>query len=146
MIRLSTTCRYAARILVYLASRESAHPASRSEIADAEGISPAYIEQVLRSLKAAGLVKSRRGAKGGFLLGKSPETITVADIVEATEGALSLAPCLAEDCERASSCVVRSVWKRAGEALRRELARTAIEDMAKQLKYSRRSGTVTFEI
>ncbi len=134
MIKLSTTCRYATRILIYLAAREDEHPASRREIALAEDITPAYIEQVLSSLKAAGLIRSIRGAKGGFLLGKPADSISVADVVEATEGSIALVPCLSDGCKKASFCAARTAWKNANEVLKRALERTTIGDMAKQSK------------
>ncbi len=146
MIKLSTTCRYATRILIYLAAREDERPAARREIALAEDITPAYIEQVLGSLKASGLIRSVRGAKGGFLLGKPAELISVADVVEATEGVIALVPCLAEGCNKASSCVARTVWKDVNEALKTTLAKTTIADMAKQSKSARKSTSGDFEI
>lgn len=134
------------RILVYLAAREGRHPVSRREIADAEDITPAYIEQVLSSLKASGFIRSVRVVKGGFMLGKAPENISVADVVEATEGALALVPCITSNCEKAAASVVKAVWKRAGEALKQEMARATIAKMAAQLKCAGKSGTAEFEI
>lgn len=146
MIRLSTNFRYATRILVYLASRDDDRPARRQEISEAESISAGYVEQILRSLKAAGLTKSRRGIKGGYLLAKDPGRISVSDVFEATEGPLSLVPCLTEGCERLPDCVTRPVWEQASEALKQVFSGMTIADMAEKSKSRRKSSPLAFEI
>jgi Rrf2 family cysteine metabolism transcriptional repressor len=147
MLRISTKGRYATRIVVYLACMEnSGRPARKHEIAEAEEISPDYVEQILIKLKAAGLVTSRRGAKGGFSLARRADEITVTDVLDATEGPLSLVPCLSETCHRATSCVTRSVWREAGEALDKVFSARTIAEMAEEAKNIQASMSPTFEI
>jgi Rrf2 family protein len=147
MLTLSTKGRYASRIMVYLASRtDQSKPARRQEIAEAEGISLDYVEQILMKLKAALLVNSHRGAKGGHSLGRDPESITVADVLTATEGDLTLSPCLTEPCERMSACVVRPIWERANAALKNVFVSVTIAELAKQAIALRDTQVITFDI
>ena len=92
-MKLSTKGRYATRIMLYLAIYSGQNPVRKHEIAAQEKISPDYVEQILMMLRGAGLVKSHRGAKGGFSLSRAAEAITMADILAATEGPLQIAPC-----------------------------------------------------
>lgn len=117
MLRISTKGRYAARILVYLALHEDSAPSPKQEIADAEGISADYVEQILTKLRSGGLVRSHRGARGGFSLARAPGAITMADVLAASEGPIELVPCEGEECPRTSMCVTRMVWHEASRAL-----------------------------
>jgi Rrf2 family protein len=146
MLNLSSKGRYATRIMVFLARRNEGTPARRQEIAEAEDITGDYVEQILIKLKAAGLVKSRRGAKGGFSLAGDAERITVADVLAATEGPARLAPCLTEPCSRASYCVTRPLWQRASDALGRTFSSTTIGELARQASSLQVSKTWTYEI
>lgn len=126
--------------------RDDGRPARGQEISEAESISAGYVEQILRSLNAAGLTKSRRGIKGGYLLAKDPGRISISDVFEATEGPLSLVPCLTEGCERLPDCVTRPVWEQASEALKQVFSGMTIADMAAKSKSRRRSSPLAFEI
>ncbi len=127
MISISTKGRYATRIMIRLSLLSKDRPVQKSAISSAEGISSDYIEQILIKLKAAGLVVSHRGARGGYTLAKPSGEISVADVVEATEGAVNLAPCLLGDCEKETVCVAKNVWRRANDALLKELSVTSIK-------------------
>jgi Rrf2 family protein len=146
MLKLSTKGRYATRILVYLAARTDKAPARKREIAGAENIPPDYVEQLLTKLRTGGLVKSRRGAAGGFLLAQDPGTISVANVLEATEGPFSLVHCVEDDCDRISECVTRPVWQEASEAIRGVFSRTSIADLASQARRLQESRSISFEI
>jgi len=118
MMAISTRGRYSVRILVLMASRPRGHMFTKHEIAEAEGISPAYVQQLMMTLRAAGLVNSHRGKVGGFTLARDPTAITVADVLRASEGPTVVAPCLGnEKCEREPGCTTRALWMRAGELL-----------------------------
>ena len=102
MLTLSTKGRYATRIMIRLAQAPPGEPLCVQEITASEEIVAAYVEQILLSLKAAGLVRSHRGAKGGFSLARRPEAITVGQVLAATEGPVCLVPCLGDaGCARA---------------------------------------------
>ena len=147
MLSMSTRVRYAARIMVHLAVNDSGSPIRKQDIAEAEGISADYVEQILMKLKTSGLVVSRRGKHGGFRLGREPQEVTVADVVEAAEGPIALVPCTADEtCRRASVCVSRRVWQTATIALNEVLRGTTIADLASGAKELRTTGSMTFEI
>ena len=131
MLRLSTKARYATRIAVRLAlAVEGDNAVSRRQIAAAEDISMDYLEQILIQLKAAGLVVSRRGIHGGYRLARAPTSISVMDVVEATDGAVAMCPCLERACERRERCTTYELWRRANESLCAEFSRTDIAALA----------------
>ena len=106
-----------------------------SEIAEQEDLPESYLAKVFQALTHAGLVRSRRGVRGGFALARAPESITLKQIIEAVEGPIALSPCLHLDqyCRRQASCVVRSVLADAEAVIAETFARTTLADMlAKQ--------------
>jgi Rrf2 family protein len=146
MLRLSTKGRYATRILVYMAAAGSG-PIAKSAISLAEGISEDYVEQIMVRLKTGGLVTSRRGAKGGFMLAKPAGDITVAEVIEATEGPVLLAPCLKDaDCERISICVTQPLWREATDALNRIFEDTTIAKLSQDAAALRASHSPSYQI
>jgi Rrf2 family iron-sulfur cluster assembly transcriptional regulator len=130
MIAVSTKGRYSVRIMAFLAFQPADRVATKIDIAAAEGTSPQYVQQLLRQLGAAGLVNSRRGRSGGFLLARPPESITVADVLRAAEGEVQLVPCRsAEYCAHAADCPSRSMWMRATEVLEEVFQGTTIAQL-----------------
>jgi Rrf2 family protein len=130
MMEVSTKGRYSVRIMAFLASRPSDQVATKIEIAAAEGTSPQYVQQLMGQLGVAGLVSSRRGRKGGFLLARPPESITVASVLRAAEGELQLVPCRsAASCERAADCPTRPMWMKATELLEEVFQGTTIAQL-----------------
>ncbi|MFW5698567.1 MAG: RrF2 family transcriptional regulator [Planctomycetota bacterium] len=117
MIELSTKGRYATRLLVHLAGHPLGTVVRRQDMADAEAISVDYVEQLLIKLKGAGLVRSHRGARGGYSLATDPHSITVADVLRVMEGPFELVPCVRQDCSRQDRCRTRSIWREAAAAL-----------------------------
>lgn len=90
-LRISKKSYYALRAVYELALRRTAVPVSVADIADAQGIPPRFLEGILNELRHAGIVVSQRGNAGGYALAATPEKITVADILEATQGPISIA-------------------------------------------------------
>ena len=146
MIRLSTRARYACRMLVFLASQTPNRPVRRQEIADVEEISIDYVEQILVKLKAGGLVRSHRGAKGGFSISCDPATTTIADVVAAMEGPISLVPCKDDKCPRMPRCALQPVWEKASQTLQQVLSEAKISDLAVQAETLRESQLISFQI
>ena len=146
MIKLSTKGRYATRILVRLAMQKSDKPYRKQEIAEAEGISADYVEQILIRLKAAGLVASHRGARGGFSLIRDPVEVTVEEVLVATEGPLALVTCAEEGCKRETICVTQRVWRDAEAALLKVFSGTVIADLAKVATQLAESKSITYDI
>jgi Rrf2 family protein len=121
-------------------------PVQKNQIARAEAITPDYVEQILVRLRAAGLVSSQRGVKGGFVIAVDPARTTVAAIISAMEGAISLVPCRESNCDRGTICVTRPLWERASAALEQVFADVSIQDLANQARTVRDSKSSSFQI
>lgn len=120
-MKLSTKGRYGLRALVDLARFSENEPVSISSISARQEISERYLEQLMALLKKAGLVKSIRGATGGYVLAKAAADISVGDVLRALEGKLEPAECAAfhpeETCRAADSCVTKFVWKKINDSI-----------------------------
>ena len=117
---ISTKGRYALRIMVDLALHDGAEPVSVREIAQRQDISGKYMEQIISVLTRAGLLRSVRGAQGGYHLAKTPEDITVGMILRATEGDLAPVECVldgAQYCDRRGACPSRTVFSKVYTAI-----------------------------
>lgn len=145
-MKLSTKGRYAVRILLHLALSQKSGPVQKSDISRAEDISEDYIEQILVKLKTSGLVRSQRGVRGGFSLGKAPQQITIADIVLAAEGPIAVAPCVGGHCKRESKCVTKNIWRGLSETIEGSLRKVTLQQIAEDAAKLRDAQSVTFEI
>lgn len=145
MFKLSTKARYAVRIMICIAE-QSPEQISAGGVAEAEGISRNYVEQILVRLRAAGLVRSKRGSSGGFVLGCDPEQASVLDILTAVEGPLALVPCMDEQCKRSTACVAQGVWREVGAAVTKSLGSAKLATLAEEARALRRKGSISFEI
>ena len=133
-MKLSTKGRYAVRLMLDLTLHRGDKPVLLREIARREEISARYLEQLILNLKMAGLVKSIRGAKGGFILGRPAEDITLLEIFKASEGSLSIVECL-EDisfCKQSKTCVSRDLWLELKKAMETILKRWTLAKLAEQ--------------
>lgn len=129
-MRLSTRGKYGLYAMHYLAQHEHDGPQSLKRIASV-GIPRQYLEQLLGSLRRNGLIRSVRGANGGYQIAKPSGEITVLDILDAMEGPLALSDCIADDsqCAKAGKCHVRNMWERLTVTINRELASVSLKDM-----------------
>ncbi|MCI8514020.1 MAG: Rrf2 family transcriptional regulator [Lachnospiraceae bacterium] len=114
---LSTKGRYGLRAMVDLAVHSEDGPVSIHSIAGRQNIAERYLEQLIGKLKKAGLVRSVRGASGGYLLAKKPEEISVGEVLLVLEGDLKPIDCAGLDeenvsCEVSGSCVTKYVWQK----------------------------------
>ena len=118
-MRISTKGRYGLRTMMDIALHQSKGPVTLKEIAERQKISVKYLWQVINPLKQAGILGVMRGAKGGYVLIKQPEQITMHDIVTVLEGPILITDCLGKDnfCEQIDSCVARTVWAEVGAAV-----------------------------
>jgi Rrf2 family protein len=133
MMTISTRGRYATRIVVLLAAQEPGASLTKTEIAEAEGISAGYVQQLMMSLRLAGIVDSHRGREGGFSLARPAMETTVADVLRAVEGDLLPAPCLGTShCERSVDCPTQPVWQEAALLLNDLFSRTSIASLAER--------------
>lgn len=112
---ISTKGRYALRVLIDLAEQESDVPVPLKDIAKRQGISDKYLQHIAKMLVDCGLLVGTSGRGGGYLLARSPQECTVAEVLEAAEGTLAPVACLAcgvQECDRALSCKTLPMWKR----------------------------------
>ncbi|MGD9160497.1 MAG: Rrf2 family transcriptional regulator [Desulfobacteraceae bacterium] len=128
-MKLSTKSRYGTRFLIDLAEHYNEGPVQISNIAERQGISAKYLEQIIVPLKKAKLIKSIRGPKGGHMLARSPEEINMGEVLEILEEGMDIAGCLKNPdlCNRSVECKSRDLW---------ELVATAIYDKLNSLKLS----------
>jgi Rrf2 family protein len=119
---------YAVRAMVYLAGRPQNGKAITEEIATKQDIPPAFLSKVLARLTQAGLVRTYRGAAGGVGLARSPEDISLLEVVEAVQGPIALNECTSpyRTCPMEGSCCVSGVWKSAQRDLEDTLRRTTL--------------------
>lgn len=134
--------------MLELASRYGEGPIELKEIARKEDISLKYLEQVINPLRAAGLVKSIRGSKGGYSLAKAPSQICLYDVVESLEGVLNLVECLHDSkvCQKTSSCVTRDIWKEVSDAISQIFYSVTLEDMVNRRKEKEGRDSATYQI
>jgi Rrf2 family transcriptional regulator, iron-sulfur cluster assembly transcription factor len=118
-MKLSTRSRYGTRMMLDLAQHYDQGPVQIGDVSKRENISVKYLEQLIIPLKKANFIKSVRGPKGGHLLAKSPEEITVGEIVKILEGEINLSSCIEhpEVCDRTTRCLTRGVWEEATKAM-----------------------------
>ena len=129
-MKISTKGRYGMRLMVELGLVYEGKPVSLRDIAKRQEISEKYLEQIVTRLGKAGLVKSTRGAQGGYRLEMEPSQITVGDILRVTEGSLTPVACLDDDeCPRRERCVTYSVWSRVQEAVTRVVDQITLQEL-----------------
>ena len=147
-MKLSTKIRYGARAMLELASHYGEGPIELKEIARSQDISIKYLEQVIIPLRTAGLVKSARGAKGGYSLARSPSEICLFDVVETLEGPLILVDCIkdAKVCKRSPSCVTRDIWGDVSAAFQRVLKAITLEEMVRRRIEKENGNSPTYQI
>jgi Rrf2 family transcriptional regulator, cysteine metabolism repressor len=133
-MRFSTREQYGLRAMAELARYYGQGPVSLSEVADAEGLPLPYLEQVVASLKRAGLLESHRGAYGGYELAHAPAMITAGDVIRALEGTIVQVPCLVDapesSCGRECSCTTRNVWVEVRDKLIETLDSITLADLS----------------
>jgi Rrf2 family protein len=147
-MKLSTKIRYGARAMLELASHVGEGPVDLKEIAKRQDISIKYLEQVMIPLRTAGLVKSTRGAKGGYVLAKSPSEISLDDVVNTLEGPLYLVDCVGEPkaCKKSSRCVTRDIWQDVSRALHGVLKSITLEEMVRRKIEKENSDSPVYQI
>ncbi len=130
-MKISTKGRYGLRILLDLARHENGNPRLIRDIAESQQISEKYISRLIIDLRRAGMVRSIRGAKGGFRIAKNPKEVTLLDIVEVMEGPLSIVDCVRapEKCPRNHGCVTRETWDNLNADIRESMRKVTLLDI-----------------
>ncbi len=132
-MKLSTRGRYGLRAMLEMALSMNEGPVVLRTIAERQGISERYLEQLLIPLKKAGLIKSIRGSQGGYVLKRDPRNITVGDIIRVLEGPIAPVECVneadPEECKRAGYCVTRKIWSEVRDSIIKVLESYTLEDL-----------------
>ena len=131
-MKISTKGRYAVRVMIDLAKQENGKCVAVRQIAERQDISEKYLEQIISSLKKAGYVRSLRGAQGGYMLAREPQTYTVGSILRLTEGSMKPVACLEDDpnqCARAGECVTLRLWEMLDDAIEGVLDKVTLQDL-----------------
>lgn len=131
-MKISTKGRYALRMLSQLAKADSEEYISLTEIANTQGISKKYLEQIVPVLSRAGLVQTAHGHTGGYRLNRLPIEITISEVLELTEGNLSCVKCLQtpeNTCDRKDSCPTLPLWEKMNRVIWDYLDSVTVQDL-----------------
>ncbi|MGD9609574.1 MAG: Rrf2 family transcriptional regulator [Desulfovibrionaceae bacterium] len=141
-MQLTTRSRYGLRMLLDIALHGEDGPVRIQDIAKRRNISVKYLEQLIRALKKAGFIQSKRGPKGGHVLATPPDQIKIGDVVRALESRPELTECVGNPdiCIIANECVTRQIWLRATESIFRELDAIRLADLLEQSRKSELLG------
>ena len=136
MLKLSTKGRYGSRLMVLLAMHYGRGPVLLKDIAGQEAVSEGYLEQIVPLLKSADLIHAARGAHGGYAITRSPEEITLREIVQALEGSLAPVECVDRPliCSRVDKCVTIDIWGELKSSIVQSLEKVTLQDMVKKQK------------
>ncbi len=131
MLQITRQTEYAIRGLQELARRQSGSPVQLKSIAKACDVSEAFLAKIFQMLSQQNIVKSHRGVKGGFSLGREVDDISIREIVEVCEGGIALNHCLrkVDPCQNRNDCEISRAWRKAQQALMEALEQTALADI-----------------
>ena len=146
MIRLSTKGRYGTRLMLNLAQHHGngTEAIILKNISEEEGISIRYLEQIIIPLQINRLVKSIRGAGGGYILGRDPADIKLSEILHALEGNCCLVECIEDPdyCEQIEVCPTFDIWKGATDMLKGYFDRITLKDIVAMAEKKKKKGRV----
>lgn len=142
MLQLTRDGEYAVRAVLYLATQPEGRFSLISEISEAQEVPRSYLSKIMQTLTRAGLVRSRRGAKGGFILARPAVSITLRETIEVMEGPIHLNVCLIREgeCPRDKLCPVHPVWREAQRRLFEVLEGKTMADLVKDAERIRESA------
>jgi Rrf2 family protein len=135
-MKLSTRGRYGTRALLELALHEGNEPVFLKDIALRQQISLSYLEHIITSLIAGGIIRSTKGPKGGVSLTRAPSDIKLSEVIPLLEGSISPTECIdnPDVCDRADGCVTRDIWSELKKAMDDILESTTLQDLVERQK------------
>lgn len=148
-MKISTKGRYGLRAMIDLASNSAGDHVSLNSIAERQNVSENYLEQVFSTLRKSGLVKSVKGAQGGYILANNSSNITVGDILRALEGNLSVVDDSAEGkggSVNMEQCLSTNVWEKINASVNSVVDSTTLEDLVDEYKKLNGNQTIMFYI
>ena len=131
-MKISTKGRYAVRMMLDLAEHGEGRYVALKEIAERQGLSKKYLEQIVTILNKSDFLMTNRGFQGGYKLAKTPDKYTVGEILRLTEGSLAPVSCLEHQpnqCSRASVCPTLFIWKGLGDVINNYLDSITLQDV-----------------
>jgi Rrf2 family transcriptional regulator, cysteine metabolism repressor len=141
-MKLSTKGRYGVKAMLDLAIHYGKEPVSIKSISERQNVSEYYLEQLFSTLRKADLIKSVRGAQGGYVLSKSPGEITVKVVMEVLEGPVEISDCLEEgSCNNIDCCATRLLWARIKDSIDSVMESTTLKDMVDDYNKMKKSTT-----
>lgn len=126
---ISTKGRYGLRLMLDIAKEGGGRPVPVKEIAKRQDISEKYLEQIISQFSKAGLVRSIRGAQGGYILSRPANEITAGDILRAAEGSIAPVECCESGCDHSDGCMTFGLYKRIQDAIDSVVDSTTLADM-----------------
>lgn len=136
-MKLSTRGRYGLKAMVDLALNYGQGQMTVNALAQKQGVSEAYLEQLIAALRRAGLISSTRGAQGGYVLARPPEEISAGEVLHTLEGTTALIDCVGSekfDCDNACTCSARPLWLKLQSKINVVLDSTSIYELAEDYK------------
>ncbi len=138
-MKVSTKSRYGLAAMVDLAEQYGKGPVALRSVAARQQVSEHYLEQLMSSLRRAGFVRSVRGAQGGYVLAKEPNTISVGEIVRAMEGPIAPVDCLLAErgeqnpyCDKTCDCIRRNIWQKMGDSINDTLDSISLASLCRE--------------
>lgn len=134
-MKISTKGRYALRMLIDLAEHQQDGFVSLKDVANRQGISKKYLEQIVAMLNRPDILRTNRGYQGGYRLAKPASEYTVGDVLRITEGGLEPVSCLDENsaqCERADFCATLPIWKGLSKVINEYLDSVTLQDLVEE--------------
>jgi len=143
-MKVSTRGEYGVRAMVALARNYGAGPMSIAAVARESAVPAAYLEQLIVPLRRAGLVESKRGARGGYQLARPPELVRVGEVYRVMEGPVAPMDCVSEDiadqtCPLIEGCETRPVWLKVRDSIAAAIDSLTLADLVNQSRDRRRS-------
>jgi Rrf2 family protein len=142
-VKISTKGHYALRMLLDLAEHQKEGYIPLKDVAERQGISKNYLEQIMPLLKNTDVLKTTRGFQGGYKLAKQPSAYTVGDIIRMTEGSVSPVACVddAYECERSDFCLTLGVWRGLEQVITEYLDSITLQDIMDQNSLNKTGNT-----
>lgn len=147
-MNLSQKCQYAVRAILELAKHYGQGPVAISQIAASQAIPQRFLENILNELRPTGLIESRRGIQGGYLLARDPGTVSVGEVIRLVEGPLDPVKCLGDRegpcCPLKDSCALIRLWSRAKAAVEEVYDNSTFRDLVTEERELNRSVAVDY--
>ena len=149
-MNLSQKCQYAVRAVLELARQYGQGPVPISQIAASQAIPQRFLENILNELRPTGLIESRRGIQGGYLLTRDPGTVSVGEVIRMVEGPLDPVRCIGDKrnsfCPLKGNCALIHLWDRAKAAVETVYNGATFQDLVEEEKELSRTSTIDFSI